>query len=95
MLVSKKVPHYGNYSVPLEIRDQQNNLAKETLEVMVCDCEEKNVCRAREKIGASLGSAGIGVALVGLFFFLCEYLSLLNLPNSRLHTKYRVCPQGC
>lgn len=74
-LVSKKALHYGNYSVPLEIQDQQNMLAKETLEVMVCDCEGKDVCRSNKIIQTKLGPAGIGMVFVALLSFLREYLT--------------------
>lgn len=71
--------------MPLEIRDQQNILAQETLEVMVCDCEGQNVCRSKKRIGAGLGPAGIGAAFVGLLLLLREYLKRRKHPHSNLH----------
>lgn len=67
-------------------------MAQETLEVMVCDCEGTNVCRSKKRVGTSLGPAGIGVAFVGLLFFLCEYLTLPKHPNSSLHPNKSCVP---
>nr|XP_019951601.1 PREDICTED: cadherin-like protein 26 [Paralichthys olivaceus] len=79
-LVSLTSLPYGNYSVPLEIQDQQATNARETVEVIVCDCGKADVCRAREPISSSLGAAGIGLIFLGLLIFLL--LLLLFICNS-------------
>uniref|UniRef100_A0A3P9L9K2 Cadherin-like protein 26 n=1 Tax=Oryzias latipes TaxID=8090 RepID=A0A3P9L9K2_ORYLA len=65
---------YGNYSIPLRMQDQQNNEGHETLEVVVCDCEEKNTCRSKLALSTKLGGPGFGLIIVGILLFLSEYI---------------------
>ncbi|KAM4736723.1 cadherin-like protein 26 [Anableps anableps] len=44
-IVSLKNLNYGNYSVPLVIEDKQNQAKEESLNVVVCNCDETGVCR--------------------------------------------------
>ncbi|XP_034445560.1 cadherin-like protein 26 [Hippoglossus hippoglossus] len=68
-LVSLKPLAYGNYSVPLEIKDQQGMSAKDTVVMIVCDCGETDVCPARGPLSSSIGPAGVGLIILGLLIF--------------------------
>lgn len=72
-LVSLRSLPNGNYSVPLVISDQQGETGHDTVEVMVCECVEGDVCRERLLPSSSLGASAIGVLFAGLLMFLCEY----------------------
>lgn len=77
-LISQRILSYRNYSVPLEIRDQDNKIGYETVEVMVCDCGEKDVCGYKEPLSVKFGAPGIGMLFLGLLLFLCEYQYLYS-----------------
>ena len=72
-LVSLQELAYINYSVPLVIKDQQGMSAEETLLMIVCDCGDTDVCLPTAPPSIGIGPAGVGLIILGLLLFLCEY----------------------
>ncbi|XP_060930148.1 cadherin-like protein 26 [Limanda limanda] len=76
-LISLKPLAYGNYSVPLKIEDQQGMGAQDTVNVIVCNCGEADVCPARGPLSTSLGAAGVGLIILGFLIFLLLLLVVI------------------
>ncbi|XP_015209349.2 desmoglein-2.1-like [Lepisosteus oculatus] len=70
----------GSYEVTVEVKDQQGLSCpdKQVVKIDVCTCggDEKN-CGRTEKSGATFGSAGIGLLILGLLMLLLVPLLLL------------------
>uniref|UniRef100_A0A3Q3ERG9 Cadherin 26 n=1 Tax=Labrus bergylta TaxID=56723 RepID=A0A3Q3ERG9_9LABR len=88
-LVSLKQLPYGNYPVPLLIQDQQNMVGRDTVEVTVCDCGEKNVspillrCYSYENIQFDLCSYMFGcVSAVLLLIIMCQCGKKFTIPTA-------------
>ncbi|XP_018612079.2 cadherin-like protein 26 [Scleropages formosus] len=60
---------YGNYTVPLAVKDQQGKGEKYDLNVVVCDCGEGSVCRRLASRSSMLGLGGL-LALIAAFLML-------------------------
>ncbi|XP_067302915.1 cadherin-like protein 26 [Pseudorasbora parva] len=79
-LISLTSLPYGNYSVPIKMQDQQALPSEEVLEVVVCECTGRNVCRGHLPFSSRLGPAAIGLLFAGLlllallllFCFFCD-----------------------
>ncbi|KAK9514899.1 hypothetical protein VZT92_025581 [Zoarces viviparus] len=74
-LISLGTLPFDNYSVPLVIKDQQSLIGLHTVEVMVCDCGDGDVCLSKKPPSSSLGPAGIGLLLLGLLLLLLLLLA--------------------
>ncbi|XP_036447551.1 cadherin-like protein 26 [Colossoma macropomum] len=74
-LISLKRLPYGNYLVPLRIEDQQGKVGLDTLNVVVCDCGDKDVCLPHfsNLHGASLGILLGSMVLLALLLCCCFY----------------------
>ncbi|XP_036390053.1 cadherin-like protein 26 [Megalops cyprinoides] len=87
-LVSLKDLPYGNYTIPLLIEDQQGKGAKEDLHLVVCDCENKDVCKSPKPKSSALGGAGIATLIAGLLMLLLLVLmGLLCVCGEQFHHK--------
>ncbi|XP_043968538.1 cadherin-like protein 26 [Gambusia affinis] len=72
-----KLPN-GNYSVPLVIQDKQNQPAKQSLSVVLCDCIKPGVCAGPKPLSTGIGIAAIGLIIAALLVFLLLLLLLTN-----------------
>ncbi|XP_036447122.1 cadherin-like protein 26 [Colossoma macropomum] len=70
-LISLKSLPYGNYSVPLRIEDQQGKVGLDTLNVVVCDCGDKDVCLSHS---SNLHGAALGILLGSMVILACKGL---------------------
>ncbi|XP_033181203.1 cadherin-like protein 26 isoform X2 [Mastacembelus armatus] len=88
-LISLKTLPYGNYSVPLIIHDQQSIAGHVTVQVMVCNCGEKNFCRNQKANASSLAAAGIGLIFAALLLFLLLLLLFVcHCGKQKVHMDY-------
>uniref|UniRef100_A0A3B4C1P3 Cadherin domain-containing protein n=1 Tax=Pygocentrus nattereri TaxID=42514 RepID=A0A3B4C1P3_PYGNA len=71
-LISLKSLPYGNYLIPLRIEDQQGKVGLDTLNVVVCDCGDKDVCRSPLPRSSNLNGAAIGILLGSLLLLACK-----------------------
>ncbi|XP_036447642.1 cadherin-like protein 26 [Colossoma macropomum] len=104
-LISLKSLPYGNYSVPLRIEDQQGKVGLDTLNVVVCDCGGKDVCRSLLPRSSNLHGAAIGILLGSMLLlalllcccFLCEYKAkefILNIQDEGNQTLIKYNEEG-
>ena len=66
----KSLP-YGNYSVPLVIKDQQGGGGAEdvVMAVVICDCGGGDTCRGKLPASTNVGPSVIGLACGALLLF--------------------------
>ncbi|XP_030212801.1 cadherin-like protein 26 [Gadus morhua] len=71
LVMLKSLP-YGNYSVPLVIKDQQGGGGAEdvVMAVVICDCGGGDTCRGKLPASTNVGPSVIGLACGALLLFL-------------------------